>query len=94
MSADLFADGFAFGEPLEVNKPFKIAGREYKRGDVFPYRKLAVSERKVRQLFRVRFLRKVALPPVKEPQSNIVEEQPITEKKTSPRKAKLKRKLS
>ncbi len=48
---------FMRGGKFIVNKPISFAGKRFKVGDNFPWRKMACDERRLRQLFEGRFLR-------------------------------------
>lgn len=52
------------GEILLIRKVMRFAGKDYKVDDPFPYRRLSVSERKVRQLYDSGYLKR---PPVEKP---------------------------
>lgn len=47
---------FDAGRPTICMRPFKANGHSYEIGDVFHWRRLAVSTRRARQLFEARYL--------------------------------------
>lgn len=44
------------GAPLVVRRPFTANGRRYSRGDVFPWRRLAIDFAKVRRMYENNYL--------------------------------------
>lgn len=56
--ANKYADRLPFSTRAKfvVNKPFKIGGRDYQRGEDFPHQRLALASRKLRTLYDARLL--------------------------------------
>jgi len=56
--ANKYADRLPFSTRAKfvVNKPFKINGRDYQRGEDFPHQRLALASRKLRTLYDARLL--------------------------------------
>lgn len=84
-------DSFDLGASLVARKAFRFAGKDYKPGDAFPWRRMSVAERKVRNMLGSGHLMYVEAEEVAAEEATTEKKAPAKKKAAAKKKAPAKK---